>query len=88
MLTILLSTLEIEFLVIIELLQYHRNQVIVPMASVKTEEGKKTVAEIPMKRAATLEELDGCLLLLASNNASSYMTGATVEIDGGWATLT
>ena len=55
---------------------------------VKTEEGKKTVAEIPMKRAAALEELDGCLLLMASNEASSYMTGATVEIDGGWATLT
>lgn len=54
----------------------------------KTEEGKKTVAQIPMKRAAELEELDGCLLMLASNKASSYMTGATIEIDGGWATLT
>jgi 3-oxoacyl-[acyl-carrier protein] reductase len=53
----------------------------------KTEEGKKTVAEIPMKRAAALDELDGCLLFVASNNASSYMTGAIIEMDGGWATI-
>ena len=53
----------------------------------KTEEGKKTVAEIPMKRAAELDELDGCLLFMASNNASSYMTGAIVEMDGGWSTI-
>lgn len=53
----------------------------------KTDEGKKTVAQIPMKRAADLEELDGCLLFMASNRASSYMTGAIVEMDGGWATI-
>ncbi|MGI9568919.1 MAG: SDR family oxidoreductase [Desulfobulbia bacterium] len=53
----------------------------------KTEEGKKTIAEIPLKRAAGLDELDGCLLFMASNNASSYMTGAIVEMDGGWATI-
>ena len=53
----------------------------------KTEEGKRTRAEIPMKRAAELEELDGCLLFLASNNASSYMTGGIVEMDGGWSTI-
>lgn len=53
----------------------------------KTEEGRKTVAEIPMKRAAALDELDGCLLFVASNNASSYMTGAIIEMDGGWATI-
>ena len=52
-----------------------------------TEEGKKTVAEIPMKRAAALDELSGCLLFMAPNNASSYMTGAIVEMDGGWATI-
>ena len=53
----------------------------------ETEEGKKTIAEIPLKRAAGLDELDGCLLFMASNNASSYMTGAIVEMDGGCATI-
>lgn len=53
----------------------------------KTEKGKNTIAEIPMKRAAALDELDGCLLFLTSNNASSYMRGAIIEMDGGWATI-
>ncbi|MCP3856174.1 MAG: SDR family oxidoreductase [Actinomycetia bacterium] len=37
----------------------------------------------PMKRPGQLAELDGPLLLLASD-AGSYMTGHTVLVDGGW----
>lgn len=37
----------------------------------------------PMRRPGLLPELDGATLLLASD-ASSYMTGQTVTIDGGW----
>lgn len=37
----------------------------------------------PMRRPGRLEELDGALLLLASD-ASTYLTGQTVTVDGGW----
>lgn len=37
----------------------------------------------PMRRPGRLEELDGALLLLASD-ASTFVTGQTVTVDGGW----
>jgi NAD(P)-dependent dehydrogenase (short-subunit alcohol dehydrogenase family) len=37
----------------------------------------------PMARLGTETELDGILLFLASD-ASSYCTGQTMVIDGGW----
>jgi NAD(P)-dependent dehydrogenase (short-subunit alcohol dehydrogenase family) len=47
-----------------------------------TLEGEKTLKQVPMRRIGRLEELDGPLLLLASD-AGSFMTGSTVTADGG-----
>lgn len=37
----------------------------------------------PMGRAGELHELDGALLFLASD-ASSFVTGQVISVDGGW----
>ena len=44
--------------------------------------GQAIVARVPQRRVGQLAELDGPLLLLASD-ASSYMTGAVIPVDGG-----
>ncbi len=47
-----------------------------------SDHGKKQIKGIPFRRAGKMEELSGALLLLASD-ASSYMTGSIIAIDGG-----
>lgn len=53
-----------------------------------SEEGQKMRKRIPMRRFGDHEELSGPLLLLASD-AGSFMTGATIVVDGGhmWSSL-
>ena len=48
----------------------------------KTPDGQKAQHCVPVKRFAELHEVDGPILLLASD-ASSYMTGSRVGVDGG-----
>ena len=47
-----------------------------------SERGREIVGRIPQQRPGRLAELDGPLLLLASD-ASSYMTGSVIAVDGG-----
>jgi NAD(P)-dependent dehydrogenase (short-subunit alcohol dehydrogenase family) len=47
-----------------------------------SEAGKRMMARVPMARAGAVEELDGPLLLLASD-AGRFMTGSVVTVDGG-----
>ncbi|RYE29776.1 MAG: SDR family oxidoreductase [Hyphomicrobiales bacterium] len=47
-----------------------------------TEAGLNLIKRIPQRRLGRPEELDGALLLLASS-AGSYITGSTIEVDGG-----
>jgi NAD(P)-dependent dehydrogenase (short-subunit alcohol dehydrogenase family) len=51
---------------------------------VETEDGQKFIRRrTPMGRAGEPKELLGALLLLASD-ASSFMTGQIIAVDGGW----
>jgi hypothetical protein len=47
-----------------------------------SEAGRMMIKRIPQRRLGRLEDLDGPLLLLASD-ASAYMTGAVIAVDGG-----
>ena len=47
-----------------------------------SEAGEKLLRRFPIPRAGTHDEMDGALLLLASD-AGRYMTGSTITVDGG-----
>ena len=48
----------------------------------ETQAGQDMIKRVPMRRLGKAEELDGAYLLLATD-ASSWMTGAVIAVDGG-----
>lgn len=48
----------------------------------ESESGRTLVKRLPMRRLGQFKELDGAFLLLASD-ASNYMTGSIITVDGG-----
>jgi len=48
----------------------------------ESEAGQKIIRRVPMRRSGNLEDLDGALLLLASER-SRFMTGSIIPVDGG-----
>ena len=49
----------------------------------KPETERFILGEVPMARWGELGEIQGAAIFLASE-ASSYVTGATLFVDGGW----
>lgn len=47
-----------------------------------TQAGQRLIKRIPQRRLGQVEDLDGALMLLASD-ASRYITGSVITIDGG-----
>lgn len=47
-----------------------------------SEAGQKIIKRVPSRRVGNLDDLNGLLLLLASEK-SAYMTGTTIPVDGG-----
>lgn len=53
-----------------------------------TERGKQIIDHTPMDRFGTAEELAGVVVWLASNRASSFVTGQNIVVDGGFSSVT
>jgi NAD(P)-dependent dehydrogenase (short-subunit alcohol dehydrogenase family) len=47
-----------------------------------TQSGQNLIKRVPQRRLGELRDLEGPLLLLASD-ASRFMTGAVIPVDGG-----
>ncbi|MBU1014917.1 SDR family oxidoreductase [Patescibacteria group bacterium] len=52
-------------------------------ANIPKEEMKELIARIPLQRIGRPEEVSAAVVFLASEEAS-YITGATLYVDGGW----
>jgi NAD(P)-dependent dehydrogenase (short-subunit alcohol dehydrogenase family) len=53
-----------------------------------TERGGQILSHTPMGRFGTSEELAGAIVWLASQNASGFVTGQNIVVDGGFSAMT
>ena len=53
-----------------------------------SERGGQIIAHTPMRRFGTSNELAGAVVWLASNKASSFVTGQNIVVDGGFSSST
>ena len=53
-----------------------------------TERGGQIIGHTPMARFGEARELGGATVWLASSNASSFVTGQNIVIDGGFSSVT
>ncbi len=54
-----------------------------------TEERRRSIfSHTPMARYGEANELNGAMIWLASNNASSFVTGTVIPVDGGFTAMT
>ena len=52
-----------------------------------TKRGEKVIDHTPMGRFGEAEEMFGCIKFLLDEDASSFVTGVTIPLDGGFLTL-
>jgi len=53
-----------------------------------TDRGGQIIGHTPMGRFGKAEELAGAVVWLASQNASSFVTGQNIVVDGGFSSVT
>ena len=53
-----------------------------------TERGKQIIDHTPMDRFGKAEELSGAVVWLAAHQASSFVTGQNIVVDGGFSSVT
>lgn len=53
-----------------------------------SERGAQIIGHTPMARFGSAQELEGAVIFLASNRASSFVTGQNIVVDGGFSSMT
>jgi NAD(P)-dependent dehydrogenase (short-subunit alcohol dehydrogenase family) len=53
-----------------------------------TERGRQIIGHTPMARFGSADELQGVVVWLASQRASSFVTGQNIAVDGGFSAMT